>query len=883
MDWPEIERLFFGALEVPEPERARWLEARASPEMAAEVRSLLRAHEDSGAYAFPRIGPYRLEKVISRGGMGEVWLAARADGQFEQKVALKLVRSGPVSEWLLPRFHQERQMLAQLNHPNIARLLDGGVSQAGQPYLAMEYVEGESIVDYCERRALPVRARLMLFQQLCSAVEYAHRNLIVHRDIKPANVLVTAEGVPKLLDFGIATLLKDNGEQQTRGLTQAGLRLLTPEYASPEQVRGLPVNTATDVYSLGALLYVLLSGKMPYSFASDSAGEMERVICEAQAPPPSEVAPPAVAKALAGDLDTILLKTLEKDPSRRYSSVEQFSADIQRHLDGLPIQARPQTLVYKAGRFIRRNRGAVAATVLVGLLLTGGLAAALWQAHIARTERLLAERRFDDVRGLAHSFLFDFNDAIQNLPGATPARHMIVDKALEYLNHLAAESGNDPRLQSELAEAYLRVGELQGGLGRSNLGDSEGAMRSFERALAISEEAVRRDPDSVEWRRYLARAHMVLGDVLSSRAGPAAAVAHYREALQVLAPVAPQLKKDVKGQFEMASIYEALGDFLGNPGLPNLGDSAGAKDAYERTLAINQSIAAAHPENARARRNIGLELMKIDDVELGRGDVEAALALERRAVSSLEAAGEHDPLDSTTALFLALAVGKLGRVLEADGQTGAARSAYQRASQLHRALMQADPRNEIMTNSYVLSLQMQADLLRSMGNSAAAMPLYGEALGIARRISAADPNNLRRRGLCGELLVAMGSIDAAGGRKQEAVLLYREGLPPLKALADRAGAPAEDIAGYAEALLGCPLKEFADPGEALVYARRAVEASHETKWTTLDLLARTLAATADSAGAVVAERKALALLTAPSPKRKELQARLAKLEVDVTR
>ena len=230
-------------------------------------------------------------------------------------------------------------------------------------------------------------------------------------------MLVTAEGVPKLLDFGIAKLLKGEGDPQALAMTRTGMRLLTPQYASPEQIRGLAVTTATDVYSLGLLLYVVLSGQMPYAFASESPTEIERVICQVEPPPPSRMAAPATAPKLAGDLDIIVLKALEKDPLRRYGSVEQLSADIGRYLDGLPIQARPQTLFYKAGRFVRRNRLAVAAAVLVALSLTGGLAAAIWQARIARAERLLAERRFNDVRQLAHAFLFDFNDAIQNLPG----------------------------------------------------------------------------------------------------------------------------------------------------------------------------------------------------------------------------------------------------------------------------------------------------------------------------------------------------------------------------------------------------------------------------------------------------------------------------------
>ena len=876
-EWSEIERLFFAALEVPASARDGWIDTHAgTSSVADEVRSLVRAHEESEGASPLRFGPYRLERLIDRGGMGEVWLASRADGQFEQKVALKLVRAGLGSDFLLQRFHQERQLLALLNHPHIARLLDGGISADGQPYLAMEYVEGETIVDYCQSRDLPLRERLALYRELCSAVEYAHQNLIVHRDIKPANVLVTAAGVPKLLDFGIAKLLKTGSEEDGPGVTQPGLHMLTPQFASPEQARGLPVTTATDVYSLGMLLYLLLTGKMPYEFPTESAGEIERVICEVEPPPPSQRAPSAAAKKLAGDLDTIVLKALQKDPLRRYASVEQFSADIQRHLDGLPIQARPQTLIYKAGRFVRRNRISVAAAVLVALSLTGGLAAALWQARIARAERQREARRFNDVRQLAHAFLFDFHDAIQNLPGATPARHLVVDKALQYLNSLAQESTNDAALQAELAEAYLRVGELQGGLGYPNLGDSEGALRSFERALEMSRSAVRRDPRNVEWVRYLARAEIGAGDLLGVRDGPAAAVKHYQEALRAFQTIAPRVAHDMAAQFELGSIYEALGDFLGNPGLANLGDYEGAKQAYRKSLAIAQAIASEHPENMRSRRAVGIRQMKIGDVELGLGNIDAALRLYRNAVSWLEDVNAIDPVNPSNRMFLALAVGNLGQALEAAGEKREALRQYQRASGIQSSLMQADPQNEMSRNSYALSLQTQANLLRAMGDRAGAMTRYREALEIARRLSAADPTSLRRKALCGQLLTAMGAIAAETGDRQEAARRYREGLDLLKLAADRAGATADDQSNYAEQLLACPLPEFANPRQALAYARRAVDASHQSRWVYLDQVARASQALGDWAAAADQERNAIALLPPGSPKRRELEARLTK-------
>ena len=556
--WRPIKQIFQTAFELTPEERSTYVQQACGGdgELRLEVESLLLSVEAeeflSGAAAeyVPealaeeawdrnlgrRIGAYQIVRQIGEGGMGAVYLAERA-GEFQQQAALKLLRAGMDSRGIVTRFRHERQILAGLDHPNIARLLEGGTTEEGRPYFVMEYVEGEPIDVYAAKRGLGIEERLRLFQQVCAAVQYAHQNLVVHRDIKPGNILVTGPsgqpGTPKLLDFGIAKLLSSDVPRETVGLTQAGLRLMTPEYASPEQVRGEPITTATDVYSLGAVLYQLLAGQMPHDFPSGSPAEMERVICETDPRPPSQVAGEPVARKLRGDLDTIVLKALQRDPRRRYGSAEQLSADIQRHLDGMPIQARPQTLVYRAGRFVRRNRVPVAAAALVMVSLAAGMAVAAWQARIAHAQRLRAEKRFNDVRQLAHAFLFDFHDAIQNLPGATPARRLVVDKALQYLNSLAQESAGDQALERELAEAYLRVGDVEGGTGVPNLGDKPGALESYRRALAIAERGVRRDPQSLEWQRYLARAHFSVGDILAQRNDLAAAVPHYREAVRI--------------------------------------------------------------------------------------------------------------------------------------------------------------------------------------------------------------------------------------------------------------------------------------------------------------------------------------------------------------
>ena len=384
--WSEIERLFFEALQIPAGLRAHWVVAATGgqEDLAQEVLTLLEAHEASESAVPQRVvGAYRLDRRIGRGGMGDVWLASRADGQFEQRVAIKLVRSGLCAELLFTRFQQERRFLARLNHPNIARLIDGGVSSDGRPYLAMEYVEGEPILDFCEHRHLDLGARIHLFRQLCGAVEYAHRNLIVHRDIKPANVLVTADGSPKLLDFGIAKLIQSDDAS-----TATVLPALTPRYASPEQLRGEPVTTSSDVYSLGVLLFELLTGSLPYELRGNTTAEIVAAVTTQEARPASRTA----NRVPRGDLDAVLAKALEKTPAARYGSVEQFAADLENYLSGRPVSARRLTARYRLGKYLRRHWAGAAAAGVVAVALAAAAAMSMREAHLAKLQEARGAR-----------------------------------------------------------------------------------------------------------------------------------------------------------------------------------------------------------------------------------------------------------------------------------------------------------------------------------------------------------------------------------------------------------------------------------------------------------------------------------------------------------
>jgi eukaryotic-like serine/threonine-protein kinase len=512
-----IEALFDEALEQPSARRADWLASACTGdvELRREVEALLAAHElaerletrGPAGNGERRVGPYRLLRELGRGGMGVVYLAERDDGHYRRRVAIKLLRGSPDADELHRRFRSERQILASLAHPNIAQLLDGGVSDGDLPYLVMEYVDGLPITTYCDRHRLDVRARLRLFQEVCAAVHHAHQNLIIHRDLKPGNILITPAGQVKLLDFGIAKLLNPALGDADAPLTRTEFRVLTPEYASPEQVRGETLTTASDVYALGVILYELLAGRPPYRLTSRSARELAELIEEREPERPSarllradtegDDAAARAARAtsiaaardaslellqrqLRGDLDAIVMMALRKEPSRRYTSADLLAADIQHYLDGLPVLAHRGSRWYRIGKVVRRHRVAAAATVLVVLSLVGGAAAAAWQAAIARRERDRAEvARIEAERAHAESelvatFLMDLfaaSDPLESLEQGVTARDLLRRGAAR-MERLSGE----PLVQAQLLEVVGRV--------YRSLGDYTSARAALERALS---------------------------------------------------------------------------------------------------------------------------------------------------------------------------------------------------------------------------------------------------------------------------------------------------------------------------------------------------------------------------------------------------------------
>lgn len=478
-------------------------------ELEGEVERLLSFHEGDRDWFEPRgtsaatvAGNYRLLRQIGEGGMGAVYLGERADGAYLQQVAVKVLDPRFLGRRELERFQQERQILSELRHPAIAQLLDGG-EHNGTPYLVMELVDGVPVTDYCRHEDR--RRVLLLFLQLCDAVQYAHSRLVVHRDLKPSNVLVTPEGQPKLLDFGIAKPLTTAGSQATEAW-------FTPGYGSPEQLTGKAITTAADVFSLGALFYELMAGRPAFAVEGKPFAAALAEVCERDPAPPTS----------DRDLNAIAAKALRKAAEERYASVEQLASDIRNYLEGRPVEARRGSWFYYSTRFVRRNRLAMAAALTIVGIGGAGLAATLHQ-------RTIAERRFNEVRKIANAILFDYQESLENVGGAVPTRARMLRDAREYLDNLNRDAGGDEKLIAELATAYEQAGAIAGLSNFNNLGNGAEAEESLLHSVALRRRLVGLAPGNAEYQRQLSLAFGVAGDLYADRGDAERALAQYRE------------------------------------------------------------------------------------------------------------------------------------------------------------------------------------------------------------------------------------------------------------------------------------------------------------------------------------------------------------------
>jgi serine/threonine protein kinase len=800
-----------------------------------------------------RIGPYRLTRLIGRGGMGAVYEAVRDDDQFRQRVALKLIRRGMDSDFVRERFLRERQILASLEHPHIARLFDGGATADGAPYFVMEFVVGEPITEYCSRRDLSVDQKLKLFRDVCSAVQHAHQKLVVHRDLKPSNILVTSsaggeaggrttgtaerkDGAPKLLDFGIAKLLRpDSGGAQTR--TETAVRLLTPDYASPEQVRGGLITTATDVYALGVVLYELLTGRRPYQFETYAPLEIERVICDTEAARPSEAVSSSVklARRLSGDLDNIVLMALRKDPARRYPTVEQFSDDLRRYLAGLPVTARPDTFFYRATKFARRHRVAVTAAALLLLSLVGGILATTLAARQARAERTRAERRLAQVRTLANTFLFDVHDKLQGVPGATEARGLVARTALEYLDNLSQEAAGDPELVWELAVAYQKVGDTQGHPWLANLGQPRAALQSYQKSLRLAQQLGGVRGDDLKTRRLLAQGYYKLGQ-LQAQAG---VMAEAHEALRQAVALAEKLERQTHTLDDLdllQNCYIRLGDTFMDSGDPltaldcyrrtlqlserrvvefpgdqsrlflakdysraaeplvSLGDVAGALANHRKSLALTEELLlspghAADPVYLRVKL---IELNWLGSLSgnprfINQGDARAALEYHRRSLALAERLPALEPKSALARQDLANAHRLMGERIALD-RPGQSIEHFQKALALARGLLASAPGESPYLRWEARFLRGMAEPLLRTGDRAGALQALRQSTQICRELLSRD-DNLRARAELHDTLLPLADQQLEAGEYDAALAGYREALalsetPPVDSTRD---------------------------------------------------------------------------------------------------
>jgi non-specific serine/threonine protein kinase/serine/threonine-protein kinase len=699
-------------------------------QLASDAAVRLRFNEGSTKEGV-RIGPYRILRELGQGGMGAVYLAERDDEHYRQEVALKLIKPGLGGDAIRKRFRNEMQILADLSHPNIARLLDGGETVDGVPYLVMEYVEGRPIDTFCDQQQLSIDARLKLFSIVCAAVQYAHQHLVIHRDIKPGNILVTEEGLPKLVDFGIAKLL----DQDRTDATATAMPFMTPDYASPEQVRGVAVSTATDIYSLGVVLYQLLTGRRPYRFKSSVAHEVAKAICDEEPRRPS-----TTHKRLHSDLDNIVLMAMRKEPERRYATAEQFAEDIRRHLSGLPVRARPATFSYRTGKFVRRHKLGVAAALLIAVTLLVGIIATVWQARVARAERARAERRFNEVRQLANSFVFEVHDAVANLPGSTPARSLIVQRGLKYLDSLAQDAAGDRGLQRELDGAYEKLGAVQYTPSVAHLGDLAGALESHRKAAALREALVAADPGNADYRRELLDSNWYIATLLGRNGDMSGELEIIRRQLPEREQLAAAEKNAFVDRYNLAATYVYIGSLLAQ-----LGDANGAVENQQKALQIKEELAVLDPDRARSSRALSISYEYLGAAHDRAGDTKRALELQQRGLQMRESLVAADPLNTDLRLMLVESYRYVGDMHFKLGDIRLAEGYYAKQFSLVKEMVVTDPADAQLLSNEAVALIKVGDVDAATGRAAGALSNYRAALKIREQLSAAAPSDVYLR------------------------------------------------------------------------------------------------------------------------------------------
>ena len=797
--WQQIKTALDDALRLGKPERAALLGrlGTTDPALRDEVESLLAAEEGAdesflnvtphGALGLEplrrsmigrRCGPYELIEEIGIGGMGEVYKARRVDDEYQQQVAIKLVHGGPGSSFIGSRLRAERQILASLQHPNIARLFDGGTTEEGVPYIVMELIDGQPITEYCARHNLDIAARLRLFVQVCTAVQFAHQRMVIHRDLKPGNVLVTHDGVPKLLDFGIAKILEPGATTGARAdLTIAALGILTPQYASPEQLLGEPVTAASDVYSLGVLLYELLTGSRPYDVPDHALHEQRVAMLRTEPKRPSLVANQDTQRALRGDLDKIALMALRREPERRYGTAEQLAQDVRRYLEKRPVSARTPTMGYLLSRFFARHRLGVSLTAVIVVGFCVGMVAVLRESRIAEAHRAQADKRFNDVRKLANALIFDIDTSIKDVPGTGPSRKILIDTALQYLGSLSQDAQGNPELELETAEAYNRLGDIQGSFWASQ-DDYAGALASYQKALSLMQSAERSTATRARARDELRLMHYRLSDLLWVTA-------------------------DVRGSlaYSELALADARAALRADP-------NDGQKRFYAAMFAMDY----------------GYKLFRM------RGDSVAALTTMRESIADLE------PLMRSRATapvrrLLAVSYSKTSELLLHEKRFAEALDMNVKSMRLMETLLASSPNDSDYRVNYAAAQHYAAAALMNLGRLEEARKSEQAAQAVVVALHAAEPGVSEFEGFVGMAHTALAEILEREGRPELALPLLRNALEELSA-ALAAGTKHPYIRYWkarAEGQMGRALEMLNNKAEARDWYRRALDSFTQVK------------------------------------------------------
>ncbi len=874
-NWQKIKSIFNEAVELAPDEWEFVLNSQKDAKIVGEVRKLLAAEklnnfenpvaniseiwQDEKAEDFigKQIGNYKITKEIGRGGMGIVFKALREGEDFSQIAALKLLKRGMDSDTLSRRFRFERRILASLEHQHIARLLDGGQTADGTSFFAMEYVKGKPIDEYCDEKDLNTNERLRLFLQICAAVSFAHSRLVVHRDLKPSNILVTADGTVKLLDFGIAKILSP--DELTQNQTVTALGMMTPQYASPEQIKGEIVTTASDIYSLGIILYELTTGAKPYIFPNKRPDEMAKIICELEPPRPSSAviqnskfkiqnsqngtfpnkkyfteenakttnskSKIQNLKSLKGDLDNIILKALRKEPSRRYVSVEQFAGDIKKHIGGLPVIARPDTFSYRFEKFVKRNRVSVIAGILIFLSLVSGIAAAAYQAQRAEQQKVLAEKRFNQVRKLANNIVYKYHDGIADLPGSTKIRETLITDVVTYLDELSEDVSDNKDLQIEIADTYSRIAKLQFSMYSGSVGKIDESAQNYEKTRQLQEMLLENDKDNPQMMTALAATYALIGDLQYAKSNEPQARINYEKA-ETLYNTALKISDKTSIRLDMANLllrkvsnlmvadaveiesyrkvitlterilqnepenkdalhslalaHERLGSTLGHPEMSEAGNFTEAEIELNETFLIRQKLLNLEPNNTKSINRYVISLTLLGDIFLAENKLPAALKNYREAFQISQRLYTEDTKNSYSRSAFTYQSAKLSAALSSLGQFDEATTVLDKSKNICREFYLPDPKDFAAVNTCIKVYIADGDNELSKKSLKKAFDNYNEALAILEKMIESIGNDNEMKGETALINFKLGKTFLQENKKINASEEFRKSLALLE-------------------------------------------------------------------------------------------------------